>query len=207
MHDGKVRNGNETAALRVFQLAFVVMAVTNQTLELYGRNLVWSQISNMPTYYMRYFFQVKINKYGDWAKFKDVKVKESRKRAGVAQRVPGRLGSQISWHSARDGGEVVSLTHRPPLPPGMFLVLIFTRDWVEPRTVVRSEGNVSLKNPVTSPGIDPRTVRLVAKSLNHYAPKFEDVSDQTELIHNLRWISYVFHKIQNRVRFYYFLNQ
>ena len=25
------------------------------------------------------------------------------------------------------GGEVVSLMHRPPLPPGMFLVLIFTR--------------------------------------------------------------------------------
>jgi hypothetical protein len=41
----------------------------------------------------------------------------------VAQRVPGGLGSQISWHSAREGGKVVSLTHRPPLPPGMFLVL------------------------------------------------------------------------------------
>jgi len=45
----------------------------------------------------------------------------------VAQRVPGGLGSQISCHSACEGGEVVSLTHRPPLPPGMFLVLIFTR--------------------------------------------------------------------------------
>jgi hypothetical protein len=30
--------------------------------------------------------------------------------------------------------------------------------------------NMSLKNPVTSPGIDPRTVRLVAQRLNHYAP-------------------------------------
>jgi hypothetical protein len=37
---------------------------------------------------------------------------------GVAQRVPGGLGSQISWHLAHEGGEVVSLTHRPPLPPG-----------------------------------------------------------------------------------------
>jgi hypothetical protein len=54
-------------------------------------------------------------------------VKESRNRPGVAQRVPGGIGSQISCHSARVGGEVVSLTHRPPLPPGMFLVLIFTR--------------------------------------------------------------------------------
>ena len=46
------------------------------------------------------------------------KVKQSRNRPRVAQRVPGGLGSQISWHSAHEGGEVVSLTHRPPLPPG-----------------------------------------------------------------------------------------
>jgi len=31
---------------------------------------------------------------------------------------------------------------------------------------VRSEGNMSLKNPVTPPGIDPGTVRLVAQRLN-----------------------------------------
>jgi hypothetical protein len=29
--------------------------------------------------------------------------------------------------------------------------------------------NMSLKNPVTQPGIDPGTVRLVAQHLNHYA--------------------------------------
>ena len=34
---------------------------------------------------------------------------------------------------------------------------------------------MSLKNPVTSPGIDPGTVRLVAQRLNHYA-----TSDPTE---------------------------
>jgi hypothetical protein len=33
----------------------------------------------------------------------------------------------------------------------------------------RSEGNMSLKNPVTPPGIDPGTVRLVVQRLNHYA--------------------------------------
>jgi hypothetical protein len=54
-----------------------------------------------------------------------VKVKESRNWPGVAHRVPGGLGSQISRYSARESGEV-SLTHRPPLPPGMFQVLIFT---------------------------------------------------------------------------------
>ena len=33
----------------------------------------------------------------------------------------------------------------------------------------RSEGNRSLKNPVTPPGIDPGTVRLVAQRHNYYA--------------------------------------
>jgi len=72
--------------------------------------------------------------------FAKVKVKESRNRPGVAQRVPGGLGSQISWHSAHEGGEVVSLTHRQLYPQEMFLVLIFTRGWVDPRAMVWSEG-------------------------------------------------------------------
>ena len=75
---------------------------------------------------------------------------KSRNRPGVAQRVQGGLGSQISWHSAREGGEVVSHTHRPPLPPGMFLVLIFTKGWVDPRAMVRSEGDMSLVTWINS---------------------------------------------------------
>jgi hypothetical protein len=39
--------------------------------------------------------------------YKEVKVKQSRYRPGVAQRVP-----------AQDGGKAVSLMHRPHLPPG-----------------------------------------------------------------------------------------
>ena len=35
--------------------------------------------------------------------------------------------------------------------------------------MVQSEGNMSLKNPVTPPGIDPGSVWLVAQRLNHYA--------------------------------------
>jgi hypothetical protein len=50
-----------------------------------------------------------------WFRFR-VKVKQFRNRLGVAQRIPGGLGSQISWHSAREGGKVVSRTHRPPYP-------------------------------------------------------------------------------------------
>jgi len=68
----------------------------------------------------------------------EVKLKESRNRPGVAQRVPGVFGSQISMTLAREGDEVVSLTYRPPLPPGMFLVLIFTRGLVDPSAMVRS---------------------------------------------------------------------
>jgi hypothetical protein len=97
------------------------------------------------------------------------KLKESRKRPGVAQMVPGGLDSQISRHSARECREVVSLTRRLPLLPGMFLVLIFTRGWVNPRATVRSEGGMLMKNSLTPPEIDPCTVRLVAQSLNHYA--------------------------------------
>ena len=51
----------------------------------------------------------------------------------------------------------------------MFLVLIFTRGWVDPRAMLRSEGNMSLRNPVTPQGIDPGTVWLVAQRLKHYA--------------------------------------
>jgi len=35
--------------------------------------------------------------------------------------------------------------------------------------MVRSKGNMSLENPMTPPGIDPDTARLVAHLLNHYA--------------------------------------
>jgi hypothetical protein len=51
----------------------------------------------------------------------------------------------------------------------IFLVLFFTRGSVDPRAMVRSEGNMSLKNPVTPPGIDPETVRLVAQRLKCYS--------------------------------------
>jgi len=42
--------------------------------------------------------------------------------------------------TAQDCGKIVSLTHRPPLPPGNALVLISVRGWVDPRAIVRSEG-------------------------------------------------------------------
>ena len=94
-----------------------------------------------------------------------LRIKESHYRPGVAQRVPGGLGSQIlmtfgtwTWWGLHP--------HVPAaFTPRMFLVLIFTRCWVDPKTMVRSEENMSLKNPVTPLGIDPGAVRLEAQRL------------------------------------------
>jgi len=54
--------------------------------------------------------------------------------------------------------------------------------------MVWSEGNMSLKNPVTPPGIDPGTVRLVAQRLNHYAtpgPK-QTFNNSSKLVSHVR---------------------
>jgi hypothetical protein len=42
--------------------------------------------------------------------------------------------------TAQDGGKVVNLTHRPPLPPGNTPGLISVRSYVDPRSIVRPEG-------------------------------------------------------------------
>jgi hypothetical protein len=65
-------------------------------------------------------------------------------------------------------------------PQEMFLVLIFSRGSVDPRAMVRSEGNMSLKNPVTPPGIDPCTVRLVAQRLNRYDKPGPNINEYQE---------------------------
>jgi len=46
------------------------------------------------------------------------KVKQSHYRPGQAQRVLRKLRFPDFVSTAQDGGKVVSLTHRPPLPPG-----------------------------------------------------------------------------------------
>ena len=70
---------------------------------------------------------------------------------------------------SQEGGKVVSLMHRPLLPQKIILVLIAVRGWVDPRTIVRSEGLCQWKIPMTPTGIEPATFRFVAQNLNHCA--------------------------------------
>jgi hypothetical protein len=53
-----------------------------------------------------------------------------------------------------DGGEVVSLTRRPPLTSRNIPGTHFFRGRVDPRTVVRLEGLDELKNPTTPSGVE-----------------------------------------------------
>jgi hypothetical protein len=91
-------------------------------------------------------------------------------RKGKAILVTGREGPYDceTWKIPRfldnrltDGGEVVSPTRQPPLPPGRFLILISVRCGIDPRTIVRLEGLDKLKKS-TSSGLNPATFRLVA---------------------------------------------
>ena len=71
--------------------------------------------------------------------------------------------------TAQEGGKLVSLTHRPHLPPKIFMVLISVRGWVDPRAIVRSERLCQWNIPMTPSGINPATFRFVAQHLNRCA--------------------------------------
>jgi hypothetical protein len=59
-----------------------------------------------------------------------------------------------------EGGKVVTLKHRPPLPPGVFLVLIF-RGWVDPR----AHGSISISK-VCKTAKKAFVMRLVCRSVS-----------------------------------------
>ena len=87
---------------------------------------------------------------------------------GQTPRVIRGWDSQISRQSAHEGGMLVSPMHRPPLPlQEIFLVLISVGGWVDPWVIVRLEGLLRWKIPMTPSGIEPATYWLVAQCLNH----------------------------------------
>jgi hypothetical protein len=73
-----------------------------------------------------------------------------------------RRGSHV-LQTITDGGEVVSLTRRPPFTPqedSWYTFLLEAES--TPRAIVRLEGLGQLKTQMTSSGIESATLRLVA---------------------------------------------
>jgi hypothetical protein len=80
-------------------------------------------------------------------------------------RLPHFLGNTL-----RNGGVVISLMHLPPFTPREDSWYSFLLEAVNPRVRVQLEGLGQLKSSVTSSGIEPVILRLVAHCHNqlHY---------------------------------------
>jgi hypothetical protein len=105
--------------------------------------------------------------HGNISKQKKVKGKGLPKQAEVAQGVPGRLRPRISltFGTTRVVGRQLYAPGR--LYPRRNPWYSFLEAESTPGHMVPSVATEKL--PVTPPGIDPETFRIVAQCLNHYA--------------------------------------
>ena len=71
--------------------------------------------------------------------------------------------------TAQDGGKVIGLTHRPPLPPGYTPGTHFFQRLSQPQGHSAIGDIMSMKIPMTPAGIKPATFRFAAQYLNHCA--------------------------------------
>jgi len=101
------------------------------------------------------------------------KVKVIPQQAEVAQGVPGRLRPRIflTFGTTRVVGRQpnASAAFTPGEIPGTHFQRLS-----RPQGTWFRRGEPRKKSPVTQPGIDPGTVRLVAQCLNHYASPGSD---------------------------------
>jgi len=93
-----------------------------------------------------------------------VKVKVIPRQAEVAQGVPGRLKP---WIFLMFG--TTRVVGRQPYAPAAFTPGEILSEAESTSGHMVRQGEPRKKSPVTPPGIDPETVRLVAQCLNHYA--------------------------------------
>ena len=73
---------------------------------------------------------------------------------------------RISRYSVHEGGKTFSPTYRLPWLPSRYLVLIFGRGWVDPRTTMQPEWFGQWKIPLIPLGIKPTTFRPIVQYLN-----------------------------------------
>ena len=72
--------------------------------------------------------------------------------------------------TAQDGGKVISLTHRPLLPPSKCSWYSFLLEAEStPGPQCDRKDFMPVKNPLTPAGIEPATLQFVAQYLNHCA--------------------------------------
>ena len=95
------------------------------------------------------------------------KVKQSHYRPGVAQRVPGSEGSQISWQQHM---MVVGCQPYAPAaftPRKCFWYSFPLEAASTPGPYCDRKDFMPMKNPMTPAGIEPATFRFVGQHLNH----------------------------------------